>query len=116
MPSLEWTGVDVVLETEGYGDEEEVEDEHGEPHGLKWEGAYLYDIRIDSGCFPGRRVALSEGRGTFLQTSHKKEHPLVIFQLKMSMEKKTSMSIPKRMAMEQTMPVALTLTPGTSAS
>ena len=38
MPSLEWTGVDVVLETEGYGDEEEVEDEHGEPHGLKGKG------------------------------------------------------------------------------
>ncbi len=37
--------------------------------------------------------------------------PLVIFQLKVRMEKKTRRSIPKRMAMEQTMPVAETVTP-----
>ena len=34
----------------------------------------------------------------------------------MRMEKKTSMSMPKRMAMEQTMPVADTFTPGSSAA
>ena len=32
--------------------------------------------------------------------------PLVIFQLKMRMEKKTSMSIPKRIAIEQIIPLA----------
>ena len=38
----------------------------------------------------------------------KKPMPLVIFQLKTRMERNTKMSIPKRRAMEQTMPVAVT--------
>ena len=36
---LQRTRVDVVLESERDGDEEEVEDEHGETHGLNLEGS-----------------------------------------------------------------------------
>ena len=41
-------------------------------------------------------------------TNMEKPMVLVIFQLKTRMEKKTSRSMQKRMAMEQTMPVAVT--------